>query len=237
MSVPTGPVAGMAGPLVTVGAWLAARAATRRLAQPWLSPVALAVAAVVALVAAGVVPGGFAAYRRDTAGLSTLLEPATTALAWPLVRYGPEVARRWRAFAPAFAVGAGLAVLLPAGLGWLCRLPRPLQATALPLEATSPIAMAVAARLGGDPHLAAVLVIGGAMWGAAVAPWLRRTLGVPPGPASGAMLGIAASAIGTAAAFAEDEAAGAAASVGMVWTGLVVLGAAALLGPALGARG
>jgi putative effector of murein hydrolase len=80
---------------------------------------------------------------------------------------------------------------------------------------TTPIAMAVAERLGGLPSLTAVLVVTTGIVGAMSAKAVLDAVGVRDPAARGFATGVAAHGIGTARAFQVSEETGAFAGLGM----------------------
>jgi putative effector of murein hydrolase len=74
---------------------------------------------------------------------------------------------------------------------------------------TTAVAVELARLDGGDPALAAVFVVTTASIGATIGPWLLGRCRVEDAAARGIALGTVAAAMGTAAAWREDELAGA----------------------------
>jgi putative effector of murein hydrolase len=90
-----------------------------------------------------------------------------------------------------------------------------------PKSVTTPIAMAVAERLGGLPSLTAVLVIMTGILGAVGARYVYQWLRIEDHAVRGFAIGIASHGIGTARAFQVSEQAGAFAALAMGLNGLV----------------
>jgi len=109
--------------------------------------------------------------------------------------------------------GAGIALLLGGSA--------PVVRSLAPRSVTTPIAMAIAARIGGIPALSALVAIASGAIGGAIGPELLRALGVRSRVATGLALGTAAHGLGTARAVEEGEVEGAASSVGMGLNGVV----------------
>jgi putative effector of murein hydrolase len=96
-----------------------------------------------------------------------------------------------------------------------------------PKSATTPIAMAVAERLGGLPSLTAVVVIATGIFGAITGRSLFNALKIHSMAARGFAMGVAAHGVGTARAFQVNAEAGAFAGLGMGLNGALT----ALLAP------
>jgi predicted murein hydrolase (TIGR00659 family) len=193
------------------------------------SPLANPVAIAIALIALVLSAGGMS-YERYFAGaqfVHFLLGPATVALAVPLVRQVPRLRRSFVPLACALLAGAvtgiasSVAIVVLAGGGVV------LAHTLAPKSATTPIAMAIAEKLGGIPSLTAVLVIVTGIVGSVVARFLFDLLRVRSTQARGFALGLAAHGIGTARAFQVSAEMGAFAGLGMGLNGVTT----ALLAP------
>jgi putative effector of murein hydrolase len=102
-------------------------------------------------------------------------------------------------------------------------------ATLAPKSVTTPIAMAIAEKLGGIPALTASVVILVGVFGAMVGPLLLCVLGVRSRTAWGLALGAAAHGVGTARAMEEGEIEGATSALAICLNGL----ATALFAPPL----
>jgi predicted murein hydrolase (TIGR00659 family) len=185
------------------------------------SPLANPVAIAIALIALVLSAGGMS-YERYFAGaqfVHFLLGPATVALAVPLVRQVPRLRRSFVPLACALLAGAvtgiasSIAIVVLAGAS-VC-------------ASTTPIAMAIAEKLGGIPSLTAVLVIVTGIVGSVVARFLFDLLRVRSTQARGFALGLAAHGIGTARAFQVSAEMGAFAGLGMGLNGVTT----ALLAP------
>ena len=168
-------------------------------------------------------------YARHVGPLVMLLGPATVALGVPLAANLPAIRRNL-----AGVVAGVLAGLLAASVSAVLILRvfgvgDGLARAMLPKNATTPIAMGVAATIGGDPALAATFAIASGLVVALVLRPVLAALRVRGPAATGLAAGVAGSGIGAAAAarIGGTEAAFAAMGVGL--TGL----ATALLAPLL----
>jgi predicted murein hydrolase (TIGR00659 family) len=193
--------------------------------SPLANPVAIAVA-LIALVLAG---SGMS-YQRYFAGaqfVHFLLGPATVALAVPLARQFPRMRRALVPISCALLSGCVTAIVSSVAIARLLGATPQLARTMGPKSATTPIAMAVAERLGGLPALTAVVVILTGIFGAITGRFLFNALKIHSMPARGLALGVAAHGVGTARAFQVDQEAGAFAGLGMGLNGALT----ALLAP------
>jgi predicted murein hydrolase (TIGR00659 family) len=216
------------GVLLTLALYLAARWLQRRSGNHvFVNPTALTIAGlVVVLVAAGI---PYPTYFESARILHLLLGPATVALAVPLARSLPMVGRL------ALPVTAGLVAGNLAALGSAVLLGRILGAdrevvlSLAPKSVTTPIAMGIAAELGGLPSLTAVLVILTGILGAVLGPWTLDRLGIRDPATRGTAMGVAAHGLGTAAIYAESPQAGAFGGLAMGLSGLLTAATAPVL--------
>ncbi|HEU4851719.1 MAG TPA: LrgB family protein [Telluria sp.] len=182
-----------------------------------MSPLANPVAIAIALVAAVLTLSGMS-YREYFEGaqfVHFLLGPATVALAIPLARQVPTLRRIFLPLFLGLFAGSVCAILSAVALVMLLGGTELLAATAAPKSATTPIAMAIAERLGGITSVTAVLVVGTGVFGAVVARFLFDTMGIRSSRVRGFALGVASHGIGTARAFQVSPEMGALAGLGM----------------------
>ncbi|AFZ68705.1 LrgB family protein [Deinococcus peraridilitoris] len=185
----------------------------RRWRSPLLNPTLTAAALLIPVLLLLGVPYG--QYVQATTPLSSLLAPAVVALAVPMYRQRALLARQWRALLLGSALGTLTAVSVGAFTAHLVALERPVALALTTASATSPVALAVAQRLGGAPPLAATLAIVAGLIGAALLPALFDRLGLRSPLARGVAVGSVAHGIGTARMREESELAGAASTLGM----------------------
>ena len=157
-----------------------------------------------------------APYADGTGALLWLLGPSTVALAVPLVRERALLARHARAVLIGVGAGAFVGLVSAVLLARAIHLPEIVVRSVAPKSVTTPVAMPVAASLGGNPEIAAVIVVVTGMFGMAFGPAILRAARVRTKLARGIALGTAAHGIGTAAAMSEDPTTGAASAVAMV---------------------
>jgi predicted murein hydrolase (TIGR00659 family) len=150
-----------------------------------------------------------------------LLGPATVALAVPLHAQWPRLKAMAGPLLLALLAGSLTAALSAYAIGALLGASRESLMSLAPKSVTTPIAMAVAERLGGLPSLTAVLVLCTGVLGAICARPLFRWLRIEDQAVQGFAIGIASHGIGTARAFQIGEQAGAFAALGMGLNGLL----------------
>jgi len=186
-------------------------AALRR--NPLANPVLLSMILVGLLVKGTGTP--YAVYFDGAQFIHFLLGPATVALGIPLYQNRGLVLRSVLPMVCALLAGSVTAlvsaVLIARALGASAAVVTSIE----PKSVTAAVAMAISARLGGDPALTAVLVILTGIVGAVmVTPFMNR-LGITDKRARGFAAGVAAHGIGTARAFQVDPLAGTFAGIAM----------------------
>ena len=205
---------------VTLLAYVAADRLSAALGRhPVANPILIAVLLAAGLLAATGTP--YRTYFEGAQFVHFLIGPATVALAVPLHRHRRTV---WRAILPmgAALLAGSLAAMLSALL--IARafgMPETVLASLAPKSVTAGVAMGIAGSLGGDPALAAVLVILTGAIGAVTVTPLMNALRLRDYRARGFAAGLAAHGIGTARAFHVDFLAGTFAGIALALNALV----------------
>ncbi len=211
------------GPLlwltVTLLVYLASQWLHARTGSTWLNPVLISVISMSTLLFLTRTP--YVDYAEATRFIHFLLGPATVALAVPLYHRLDRLRSLAGPVTVALICGALTAVISAIGLGKLLGASDLSLLSLAPKSVTTPIAMGIAEKIGGQPSLTAVLVILtgiiGAVGGKAILDWLR--IGDPA--VRGFAIGVASHGIGTARAFQMDEETGAFAGLGMGLNGIL----------------
>jgi predicted murein hydrolase (TIGR00659 family) len=213
---------------VTLAAWLLADALAKLSGR---HPLANAVLIAGALVAA-LLLGSNTDYRTYFDGaqfIHFLLGPATVALGIPLYRNRALVVRNLVPMTAALGAGAVVSIASALGIAAAFGAPRGVLASLAPKSVTTPVAMAVSERLGGQPSLTAALVILTGILGAVMVTPLMNAMGLRDFAARGFAVGLAAHGIGTARAFTVDTVAGTFAGIALGLNALVTAVLAPLL--------
>ncbi len=205
---------------VTLLAWLAADALARASGR---HPVVNAVLIAAAIVGTMVLASGtsYRTYFDGAQFIHFLLGPATVALGIPLYRNRALVLRNLVPMMAALLAGAAVSIGSALGIAAALGAPRDVLASLAPKSVTTPVAMAVSERLGGQPSLTAALVILTGILGAVMVTPLMNALRMTDYAARGFAAGLAAHGIGTARAFAVDSVAGTFAGIALGLNALV----------------
>ena len=213
---------------VTLLAYVAADRVSAALGRhPLANPVLMAVALAAAVLAASGTP--YRTYFEGAQFVHFLIGPATVALAVPLHRNRHTVRRVLLPMAAALVAGSLAAMLSALLIAAAFGVPAPVLAALAPKSVTAGVAMGIAEGLGGDPALAAVLVILTGAIGAVTVTPLMNALGLRDMRARGFAAGLAAHGIGTARAFHVDPVAGTFAGIALALNALLT----AVLAPAV----
>jgi predicted murein hydrolase (TIGR00659 family) len=204
----------------TLLAYGGARLVQRRAGNsPLANPVLVAAAPLIALLAATGTP--YAEYNLGGSLLLWLLGPATVGLAMPLYLNFAQVRSVLLPLGMSLLAGSAMAVLSAILIGWaLGASPETIRSLA-PKSVTTPIAMGIAAEIGGLPVLTAVFVIFTGGIGAVFGSALFDLAGIRDPRARGFALGIAAHGMGTARAFQVSMIAGTFSGVAMTLNGIL----------------
>ncbi|MGI4841609.1 MAG: LrgB family protein [Janthinobacterium lividum] len=203
---------------ITLGAYQLAVGAYEKTRWIFLQPVLVSMLILIGvLVACGI---DYTEYRKSTDILNILLGPATVALAVPLYLNLRRIRQLFWPTLTTLVLGGVLATSSCLLLGWLFGADHMILMTLAPKSVTSPIAMLVAAQIGGVAALAAVFVLITGVIGAIFGPGMLSMLGVENPAARGMALGLTAHAVGTSVAIQEGEECGAFAALAMSLMGV-----------------
>ncbi|KQT78009.1 LrgB family protein, partial [Methylobacterium sp. Leaf466] len=150
----------------------------------------------------------YATYFEGAQFVHFLLGPATVALAIPLYEYRATVMRALVPMLAALVVGSLVGIVSAMSLGLMLGIPRDVVVAMSPKSVTTGVAMGIVETLGGDPTLAAVLVMLTGMTGGILVTPLMNRLRIEDRRARGFAAGLAAHGVGTARAFQVSAVAG-----------------------------
>jgi predicted murein hydrolase (TIGR00659 family) len=211
--------------LATIVVYLASRWLYERTRLAVLNPALVCIASIIALLVLTRTP--YPEYERGGRLLAFWLAPAVVALGLPLALQLETVRRNVVGIAVGLTTGAVVGIAAAVGVAALLGATPVVVRSLAPRAATTPIAVAVAARLGGIPALSAVVSIVSGAAGGFIGVALLRAIGVRSRLATGLALGAAAHGLGTARASGEGDVEGASAGMAMGVVGVLT----ALLAP------
>jgi predicted murein hydrolase (TIGR00659 family) len=197
-----------------IGAWIFQRAGSR----PFINPVAIAVAMLIALLHATGTP--YDTYFEGAQFVHFLLGPATVALAVPLYQHRAQVRKALVPMLAALAAGSASAIVSAVLIARSFGASRETLISMAPKSATTPIAMGISEKMGGLPSLTAAFVIATGIVGAIIATPLLDALHIRDWRGRGFSAGVAAHGLGTARAFQVNQLAGSFAGIGLALNGV-----------------
>lgn len=204
---------------VTVIVFFIARFIAIKAKNPIFNPLLLSIAILIPLLLVLNVP--FDTYYADNEWISYLLQPAVVALAYPLYEQLPQIRQNWRIIALACGVGSIASMFTASIIAVLLGADMELIASLLGKSVTTPIAMEVSSHLGGEPAIAAILVLLVGLFGAIMAYPIYQLLGVTHPIAKGLTMGTVSHALGTATSAEKDPRDAAFSSLALVICGVI----------------
>lgn len=204
---------------VTVIVFFIARFIAIKVKNPLFNPLLLSIAMLIPLLLVLNVP--FDTYYADNEWISYLLQPAVVALAYPLYEQLPQIRQNWRIIALACGVGSIASMFTASVIAVLLGADMELIASLLGKSVTTPIAMEVSSHLGGEPAIAAILVLLVGLFGAIMAYPIYQLLGVTHPIAKGLTMGTVSHALGTATSAEKDPRDAAFSSLALVICGVI----------------
>lgn len=204
---------------ITVIVFFIARFIAIKAKNPIFNPLLLSIAMLIPLLLILNVP--FDTYYADNEWISYLLQPAVVALAYPLYEQLPQIRQNWRIIALACGVGSIASMFTASIIAVSLGADMELIASLLGKSVTTPIAMEVSSHLGGEPAIAAILVLLVGLFGAIMAYPIYQLLGVTHPIAKGLTMGTVSHALGTATSAEKDPRDAAFSSLALVICGVI----------------
>lgn len=205
--------------LVTVVVFLSARWVCSRVNSPLMNPLLVSLAVLIPLLTWLSVP--FETYYESNRWINLLLQPAVVALAYPLYEQLPQIRANWRIIMLACGVGSVLSMATASLIAVSLDTDLTLIASLLGKSVTTPIAMEVSSHLGGEPAIAAILVLLVGLFGAMFAYPIYGLLNITHPIAKGLTMGTVSHALGTATCAEKNAQDAAFSSLALVVCGVI----------------
>lgn len=205
--------------LVTVVVFLSARWVCSRVNSPLMNPLLVSLAVLIPLLTWLSVP--FETYYESNHWINLLLQPAVVALAYPLYEQLPQIRTNWRIIMLACGVGSVLSMATASLIAVSLDTDLTLIASLLGKSVTTPIAMEVSSHLGGEPAIAAILVLLVGLFGAIFAYPIYGLLNITHPIAKGLTMGTVSHALGTATCAEKNAQDAAFSSLALVVCGVI----------------
>jgi predicted murein hydrolase (TIGR00659 family) len=198
---------------------LAQRVYLKSRSHPLLTPVAVTIVAIIAILLIFDIP--YQSYQKGGRYILFLLGPSVVALAVPLYRKRSEIYTKRGPILAGVTAGALVSIVSASGLAWLLGGSREVVLSMAPKSVTTPIAIALVEKIGGIPELTAAIVVLTGCIGAICGPEFCRLIGITSPSATGLAVGTASHGIGTARMLEVDLLAGAVSGLAIGLNGLV----------------
>jgi predicted murein hydrolase (TIGR00659 family) len=204
---------------LTLLIYIGSRVLYRHISNPFTTPVLLTT--ILVIIVLRIADINYVQYTPAKEWLTYLLGPATVALAVPMYKNRLVIKEKGIQVSVGLTVGSLATIASAIGISKLLNLSETIQATSAVKAVTTPVAIEIVPIIGGDPTLAAVLVITAGIFGAAFGSWCLTIFKIHDPISRGLGIGTVSHGIGTSQAVAEGKIQGAVSSVAM--------GAAAIL--------
>ncbi|RJX72935.1 LrgB family protein [Vibrio sinensis] len=205
--------------LVTIVVFFFARWLCKKCNTPIMNPLLVSLAILIPLLTLLHIP--FETYYADNKWISYLLQPAVVALAYPLYEQIPQIRANWRIILLACGVGSVMSMLTTSLIAVYMKADITLIASLLGKSVTTPIAMEVSSHLGGEPAVAAILVLIVGLCGAIAAYPIYNILNITHPIAKGLTMGTVSHALGTATCAEKNGQDAAFSSLALVLCGVI----------------
>jgi len=191
----------------------------RKLNSPFANPLLISIGIIIPVLMLLKVP--YETYELDNLWVNYMLQPAVVALAYPLYEQLPQIRANWKIILLACGVGSVLSMLTTGIIAALMNVDIALIAALMGKSVTTPIAMEVANNLGGEPAIAAIMVLLVGVFGAIVAYPIYNLLNITHPIARGLTMGNVSHALGTATCAEKDQKDAAFSSLALVVCGVI----------------
>lgn len=207
--------------VLTIVVYMGASKLSRLVRSPFTTPILTTTILMIAILQFSGI--SFDEYEPAKDWITSLLGPATVALAVPLYKNKDIIKEKWMPAAFGLVIGTLSTIVSAVWLSKAFHLSETIQAASAVKAVTTPVAIDTVKIIGGDPTLAAAFVIASGIFGAVFGPVILTLVNISDPFSRGLSIGTASHGIGTSEVMAEGPIQGAVSSVAM--------GAAAILTP------
>ena len=198
---------------LTLLIYIGSRVLYRYISNPFTTPVLLTT--ILVIIVLRIADINYEQYTPAKEWLTYLLGPATVALAVPMYKNRLVIKEKALQVSVGLTVGSLATIASAIGISKLLNLSERVQATSAVKAVTTPVAIEIVPIIGGDPTLAAVLVITAGIFGAAFGSSCLTLFKIHDPISRGLGIGTVSHGIGTSQAVAEGKIQGAVSSVAM----------------------
>ncbi|GAB7220036.1 CidB/LrgB family autolysis modulator [Vibrio comitans] len=205
--------------LLSIIVYFIARFIAKKAHHPLANPLLISLAIIIPVLLFFKVP--YQTYYEGNELIQHLLQPAVVALAYPLYEQLNEIRAKWKLILSTCVIGSLGAMLSSGLLAVLLGADSQLLASIMGKSVTTAIAMQVSAELGGEPAVAAILVLLAGLTGSLLAYPVYQLLKIKHPIAKGLTMGTVSHALGTATAFEHSQKDAAFSSLALVLCGVI----------------
>ncbi len=213
--------------LLTLLTFILARFISAKLNHALANPLLISIIIIIPILLILDIP--YAQYNADNQWFTYLLQPAVVALALPLYEQLPQIKANWKIIFLACGIGSAFSMLTASFIAVLLDADLTLVASIMGKSVTTPIAMEVSSHLGGEPAIAAIMVLLVGVFGAVFAYPIYNLIGITHPIAKGLTMGTVSHALGTATCVEKDHRDAAFSSLALVLCGVIT----SILAPAI----
>lgn len=205
--------------ILTVAVFYAVKWGAKKINTPLFNPLLITIIVLIAILTYFGI--SFDTYYSQNTWVSFLLQPAVVALAFPLYEQLPQIQKNWKLILTSCLLGSSLSMFTASVIAVLLHGDIPLIAELLTKSITTPIAMEVTRQLGGEPSIAAILVVLAGLFGAILGYPIYRIIKIKHPIARGLTMGTVSHALGTSVCAENDSQDAAFSSLALVLCGVI----------------
>ncbi|WP_341662209.1 CidB/LrgB family autolysis modulator [Vibrio sp.] len=205
--------------ILTLAVFFSARWISQKVRNPLMNPLLISLVVIIPCLIYFNVP--FDTYYEGNQWINYLLQPAVVALAYPLYEQLPQIRSNWRIIMLSCVVGSLMSMFTTTLIASYLKADLSLVASLLGKSVTTPIAMEISSHLGGEPSIAAILVMLAGLFGAICAYPIYGLLNITHPIAKGLTMGTVSHALGTATCAEKNGQDAAFSSLALVLSGVI----------------
>ncbi len=198
---------------LTIAVYMGACKISRRIPSPFTTPILMTTIIMISILL--ILGISFEDYAPATEWLTSLLGPATVALAIPLYKNKDIIKERLMPITLGLIIGTLSTIVSAVWISRAFRLSEDIQSASAVKAVTTPVAIDTVLVIGGDPTLAAAFVIASGIFGGIFGPILLTATKISDPFSRGLSIGTVSHGIGTSQILSEGPIQGAVSSVAM----------------------
>lgn len=183
---------------LVIGAYIAAVALYKKTRLRLLNPLLTSIPVIICILEIFHIP--YETFKQGSHLIHFMLGPSVVALGYVLYEQLQYIKGNVVSILTAVFVGAIVGIVSVIVIGKMMGADTSLIATLQPKSVTTPIAMGISEKAGGNPSLTAVVVVVVGIFGSIVGPFVMKVLGIESRLAKGLALGASSHGVGTATA-------------------------------------